>query len=83
MNRQQPHTIWGFAGGAVVKNPSASAGDARDVSLIPALGRSPRGGNDNPPQVFLHEKFYGQRSLKGYSPQGCKESHVTEHKKDI
>ena len=29
----------------VVKNPPASAGDARDTGLIPVLGRSPGGGN--------------------------------------
>ena len=28
----------------VVKNPPASAGDVRDVGLIPGLGRSPGGG---------------------------------------
>ena len=29
------------------KDLSASAGDARDVGLIPGLGRSPGGGNGN------------------------------------
>ena len=29
--------------------------------------------------VFLLGKSHGQRSLVGYSPQGCKESDVTEH----
>ena len=29
----------------MVKNPSAKAGDARDVGLIPGSGRSPGGGN--------------------------------------
>ena len=28
----------------VVKNPLASAGDVRDMGLIPGLGRSPGGG---------------------------------------
>ena len=37
----------------VVKNHSASAGDLRDVGLIPGLGRSPGGGHSNP-LVFLH-----------------------------
>ena len=32
---------WGFPGGAVVKPPPANAGKARDVGLIPRLGRSP------------------------------------------
>ena len=31
----------------VVKNLLASAGDKRDVDLIPGLGRSPGGGHDN------------------------------------
>ena len=34
----------GFPGGSVVKNPPANAGDA---DLIPGLGRSPGGENDN------------------------------------
>ena len=32
----------------VVKKPSANAGDARDASSIPGLGRSPGEGTDNP-----------------------------------
>ena len=31
-----------------------------------------------PTPVFLLEKYQGQRSLVGYSPQGCKESDTTE-----
>ena len=31
----------------VVKNPPASAGDIKDVGLIPGSGRSPREGNGN------------------------------------
>ena len=34
----------------VVKNPPANAGDIRDTGSIPGLGRSPRGGHDNPLQ---------------------------------
>ena len=34
----------------VVKNPPASAGDARDTGLIPGWGRSPGGGHGNPLQ---------------------------------
>ena len=30
-----------------VKNPSANAGDVRDMGLIPGLGRSPGEGNGN------------------------------------
>ena len=32
----------------VLKNPSASAGDVRDMGLIPGWGRSPGGGHGNP-----------------------------------
>ena len=34
-----------FRVGKVVKNPSANAGDARDVGSIPGSGRSPGEGN--------------------------------------
>ena len=38
----------GFLGGTVVKNLPANTGHARDLGLIPWLGRSPGGGNGNP-----------------------------------
>ena len=31
----------------MVKNPPATAGDVRDMGLIPRLGRSPGGGHNN------------------------------------
>ena len=31
----------------VVNNPPTTAGDIRDMGLIPELGRSPRGGHEN------------------------------------
>ena len=40
----------GFPGGTVVKNPPASAGDARDRDSIPGVGRSPGVGIGNPLQ---------------------------------
>ena len=53
----------GFPGGAVVKNPPASAGN---VGLTPEPGRSPEEGNGNPFQYsFLGT--HGQRSLVRYS----------------
>ena len=45
----------GFPGGAVVKHPPASAGDAKDVGLIPGSGRSPGVGNGNPLQYSCLE----------------------------
>ena len=38
-----------------VKNPSANAGDIRDVGLIPGLGRFPGGGQGNPLQYSYLE----------------------------
>ena len=39
----------------MVKNLSANSGDARDMGLIPGLGRSPGGGNGNPLQFSYLE----------------------------
>ena len=58
----------GFPGSSVNKESAYSAGD---LGSIPGLGRSPGGGNGNPP-VFLPGKYHGQRSLVGYSPWGHK-----------
>ena len=38
---------FGFPGGTLVKNPPASARDARDTGSIPVSGRSPGVGNGN------------------------------------
>ena len=65
--------------GAVVKNLSANAGDARDMGLVPGSARSPGVGKWQPTPVFLPGKSHGERSLVGYSPQGCKESETTKH----
>ena len=40
----------GFPDGSVIKNLPANAGDTRDVSSIPELGRSSGVGNVNPLQ---------------------------------
>ena len=39
----------------VVKNLPTSAGDIRDMGLIPGLGRSPGGGHGNPLQYSCLE----------------------------
>ena len=39
----------------MVKNLPANEEDARDVGLIPGLGRFPGGGNGNPLQYFCLE----------------------------
>ena len=62
----------------MVKNPPASAGDARYLGLIPGLGRSPGEEHGNLLQYSCLENSHGQRSLAGYSPQGRKELDMTE-----
>ena len=57
----------GFPDGSVVKNLPAKAGDIRDASSIPGLGRCPGG---QPTPVFLPRESHGQKSLANYSPWG-------------
>ena len=59
----------------VVKNLPANAGDARDVGSIPGSRRSPEGEHGNPLQYSCVENPHEQRSLAGYSPQGCRVGH--------
>ena len=59
----------------VVKNLPANTGDARDVSSVPGLGRSPGGGHGTSvgmvsvlmAPVLYPGKPHGQKSLEGYS----------------
>ena len=63
----------------MVKNLPAEAEDIKGVGLIPGLGRSPGGGNNNPLQYFLPGKLHGQTSLAGYSStESHKMSDMTE-----
>ena len=48
-----------------------------NVGSIPGSGRSPRGGNGNPPQYSCLENPM-ERNLEGYSPKNHKESDITE-----
>ena len=66
-------------GGAVVKDPPASAREARQLGLIPESGRSPWSRKWQPTPIYLLQKFHGQSSLVGFSPRGQKELNATEH----
>ena len=66
----------GFFGGLDGKESTCNEGD---LSLMPELGRSPRGGHGNPLRYSCLENPHGQRSLEDYSPWGRKESDMTEH----
>ena len=72
----QLKTYLGFPGDSDGKQ---SAYNARDLGLIPGLGRSPGSGNGNPLQYSCLENPHGQRSLAGYRPWDPKESDMTEH----
>ena len=56
------------------------AGDAINVDSTPGLGRSPGGGNGNPPQYSCLENSMDRgTSLVDYSPWNHKELGLTEH----
>ena len=59
----------------MVRNLPANAGDIKDSGSIPGSGRSRKW---QPTPVILPGESHGQRSLEGYSPQGCKESDTIE-----
>ena len=62
----------------VVKNPPTNAGDVSS-SFNPWVGKIPwRRTWQQPTPVFLPGESHGQKSLAGYSPQGCTESDTTE-----
>ena len=65
----------GFSGGSDCKESACNAGD---LGSIPGLGRFPGGGHGNPLQYSCLKNPYGQRSLAGYSPWGCKELDMTD-----
>ena len=58
-------TNWASLMSQLVKNPSANAGDARDVDLILGWGKIPWRKEWQPTPVFLPGESHGQRSLVG------------------
>ena len=68
----------GFPGGSVGKETACNAGDARDMGLIPELGRSSGREHGNSLQYSCLENPHGQRILVGYRLWGHKESDMTE-----
>ena len=68
----------GFSDGTVVKNPSANAGDARDVNSIPGSGGSPGVGNGDSLQYSCPGNSTDRGAWGDNSPWGHKESDTTE-----
>ena len=67
----------GFSGGVSGKEPTCQY---RRHGLDPWMQKSPWKRACQPTPVFLQGKSHRQRSLKGYSPWGHKESDTTEHR---
>ena len=61
----------------VVKNPPAMQ-ETQRWEFDSWVGTIPWSGRWQPTPVFLPGQFHGQRTLKGYSSWGCKESDMTE-----
>ena len=68
-------TLLGFSGGSDSKESAYNVGE---LGSILGLGRSLRRGHGNPLQYSCLENPHEQRCLVGYSPQGHKESDMTE-----
>ena len=62
----------------VVKNSLANAGDLRDASPIPGLGRSPGGGNGNSLQYSCLENPMDRKVWQAAVHRVTKESDRTE-----
>ena len=64
----------GFAGGSVVKNPPANAGNAGDMGLIAGSGRSP-GVGMQPTPLFLPGKIPWTEEPGGLQSVGSQSRH--------
>ena len=63
----------GFPDGSMGKEPACNAGDTRDMSLIPGLGRSHGGGHGNPPHYSCLE--ISDRGAWRSTVIGCRVGH--------
>ena len=69
--------MWGFPGGARVKNPPANAGDLRDLGSIPGLGRSLEEGVATHSSILVWRIPWTEEP-GGLQSIGHKESDMTE-----
>ena len=54
-NKSDLSKLWAYQMALAVKNPSANAGDVRDMGKVPGSGRSPGGEHSNPLQCSCLE----------------------------
>ena len=59
----------------MVKNPPANAGDARDTSVVPGLGKSTGEGNGNPLQYSCLENSMDRGAWLAIVPVGHRVRH--------
>ena len=71
-------SILGFSGGASGKEHTCQCRRLKTCRFDPWVGKIPWRRTQQQTRVFLPGGSHGQRSLAGYSPQGCKESDKTE-----
>jgi len=62
----------------VIKNPSANAGDIRDMGSIPGPGRSPGGGHGNPLQHSCLENPMDRGAWQAKIHRGLKELDISK-----
>ena len=72
------YILSGFWGGVSGKEPTCQCRRCKRLGFNPWVRNIPWRRVRQPTPVFLPGKFYGQRSLVGYSPWGHKESDTTE-----
>ena len=68
----------GFPGGTNSKEPACRCTRSKRHGFDPWVGKIPWRRKWQPTPVFLPGESHGQRSLVGYSPEGCTESDMTE-----
>ena len=69
----------GFPSGSDGKEPACQCRQGQRQGINPWVRKIPWRRKWQLAPVFLPGEFHGQRSLEGYSPQGCKESDTNEH----
>ena len=72
------HNYWGFPGGASGKEPACQCKRQKRRWFDPWVRKVPWRRAWQPTPVLLPGESHGQRSLAGYSPQGCKGSDMIE-----